>query len=57
MVNAKSLVRSKTAIKKVEFMGDDDKVKWSQDEEGLHIDMPKKLKSEVPVYVFKLTLK
>ncbi len=57
MVNAKSLVGSKTAIKKVEFMGDDDKVKWSQDEEGLHIDMPKKLKSEVPIYVFKLTLK
>ncbi len=57
MINAKSLVGSKTAIKKVALMGNCKKVKWTQDEAGLHIQMPSKLPSTVPVYVFKLTLK
>lgn len=55
-INSKSLIRSKTVIKKVALMGSSKKIEWKQDETGLHIHMPPKVQGAVPIYIFKLTI-
>ena len=57
MVNAKSLMSGKVAVKKVSLLGTCKKVKWTQSNAGLQIEMPSKLPGTTPIYVFKVALK
>ncbi len=55
-LDSKTLAGSKYKVKKVALLGSSSKIKWKQNSESLHIDMPKSLPNTVPVYVFKLTM-
>ena len=57
IVNAKSLMSGKVAVKKVSLLGTCKKVKWTQSNAGLQIEMPSKLPGTTPIYVFKVALK
>lgn len=55
-INVKALAADRYKIKKVSLLGTSAKIKWKQNEQALHIDMPVSLPATVPVYVFKIIL-
>ena len=56
-IEAKSLAGNKYKINDISLLGSKSKIKWQQNADALHIDLPSSLPSAVPVYVFKLTIK
>ena len=56
ILDVKAMSKGKYNIKSIQLLGSKDKINWEQTTEKLNITMPKKLSSEVPVYVFKVVL-
>jgi alpha-L-fucosidase len=50
----KSLKAGSASIKSIKLLGAKDHVVWKQESDHLYIEMPKKLPSGIPVYVFKV---
>lgn len=56
-LDIKALVKEKYKIKSINLLGSNTKINWKQNSTALNIMMPKVLPTEIPVYVFKVTLK
>ncbi|MCX2477014.1 alpha-L-fucosidase [Pedobacter sp. MC2016-05] len=53
-LNLKSLTKAIASIKSVSMLGSGEKIKWVQSSQGLNIELPNKLPSGLPVYVFEI---
>lgn len=51
---AKSMNKNQLKIKKIQLLGNQQKIKWAQTRDGLTIQRPKNLDATLPVYVFKI---
>ncbi|MBE9602893.1 alpha-L-fucosidase [Pedobacter sp. MC2016-24] len=52
----KTMNTEKLRVRSVSVLGLKGKVDWKQDASGLAITLPEKMTSEIPIYVFKITL-
>jgi hypothetical protein len=56
VITSKSLAATGLAIADVEFLGGHERSVWTQDDKGLHIQLPKSSQA-IPIYVFRLRMR